>query len=128
MDKPIARFNSRIHIQKCSVVTDKFRNHDTVWTHYFSCYAAIGSQNKYVIEKDSGVQIHFEQTLTFQMRYCSELRHINSTEYRIIFNGRVYNIDSVDNADSLKQTIDVRCKLEHNDRQDGGKVVEDNQG
>jgi SPP1 family predicted phage head-tail adaptor len=112
MYNPIARFNCRVHIQRNRTIIDENKNHINVWEHYYSCYALVGSQNKYVIEKDSGVEIHFEQTLTFQLRYCSELKNLNSTQYRIIFNDLIYNIDSIDAADNKKQTVDIRCKLE----------------
>ena len=109
MDRKIARFTERITFQKNTAVTDKYENHTTQWVDYFSCYT-YASTYQYDKEKDSEV-IREEQTISFEVRYCSELKNLNSIQYRVVFHGSVYNIISVDMMNYQFRTIRVRCKL-----------------
>ena len=40
----IAGLNVRIMIQKNETVTDRYGNHKSVWTNYFSCWATASDQ------------------------------------------------------------------------------------
>ena len=109
MDHEIARFNERITFQQNTVTVDQFQNHTTFWTDYFSCYtyASTYQQDQ---EKGNPV-ISKEQTITFEVRYCSELKVLDSIHFRVLFHGDVYNIQSVDMMNYQRKTIKVRCKL-----------------
>ena len=84
MEREIARFNERITVQKNTVVVDKYHNHKNEWTDYFSCFAYA---NTYVKDEETEVLTHDERTVIFEVRYCSELACITSTNYRILFHG-----------------------------------------
>jgi len=109
VDHEIARFNERITFQQNTVTVDQYQNHTTVWTDYFSCYtyASTYQQDR---EKGNPV-IREDQTITFEVRYCSELKVLDSIHFRVIFHGDIYNILNVDMMNYQRKTIKVRCKL-----------------
>jgi len=108
--KKITSFTKRITIQKNTISTDKYRNHTPVWTEYFSCWTyAVTYQFD---QENAGAVTRPEQTVNFEVRYCSELKDLNSTEYRVLFENGIYNIISVDMMNYQFRTIRIRCKYE----------------
>ena len=45
------------------------------------------------------------------MRYCAELSNLDSTHYRVVFHGDLYDIQTVDFMNYQKKTIRIMCKL-----------------
>lgn len=111
MNRRIARFNCRIMIQKHTTVTDKYLNHKSAWVDYYSCSAYAGT---YQSDKESSgdVTTKSEQTISFDVRYCSELKGVKSNKYRVVFNGDVYDIVAVDMMNYQRQTITLRCEYQ----------------
>ena len=107
MERQIARFNERITIQKNTVVIDKYKNHKNVWEDYFSCYSY---PSTYQAEEDESVVTTEERSITFEVRYCSELAGITSTEYRVVFHGDNYDIESIDMMNYQRKTIRLKCR------------------
>ena len=109
MDHEIARFNERITFQKNDVVVDQYQNHVNAWTDYFSCYTYAST---YQQDREEGNPvIREDQTITFEVRYCSELKVLDSIHFRVLFHDDVYNIQNVDMMNYQRKTIKVRCKL-----------------
>ena len=48
----------------------------------------------------------------FLIRYCSEVKEIDTEHFRIIFRGQVYNITFIDNVKYQNKTIKLRAALE----------------
>ena len=109
MERQIARFNERITVQKNSVTVDKYRNHVNTWTDYFSCAAYVSTYQRE--ERESAVTTE-ERSVTFEVRYCSELAGITSTGYRVLFHGDSYNIESVDMMNYQRKIIRLKCEKE----------------
>lgn len=109
MERPIARFNEKITVQRNSVVTDKYGNHTNAWEDHFTCHTYASTYTK---EEDGDAVISDERSINFEVRYCSELADINSTNYRVIFHGDAYNIASVDMMNYQKKTIRLLCRKE----------------
>ena len=109
MERAIARYNEKITVQRNTVVVDRWGNHKNEWTDCFTCCAYA---NTYVKEEESGAVTTDERTITFEVRYCSELRDISSTGYRIVFHGETYNIVSVDMMNWQRKTIRLKCRKE----------------
>lgn len=105
----IERLNEKITIQQDSVVVDKYGNHKKAWTDYFSCRAYA---NTYVKEEEEGVVTTDERSITFEVRFCSELEGITSTGYRVLFHGETYNIESVDMMNWQRKMIHLKCRKE----------------
>lgn len=58
------------------------------------------------------VVINPEESLDFTCRYCSELSVVESTKYRIIAEGKTYNITYVNPMGYKRNSIKFNCKLE----------------
>lgn len=105
----IERLNEIITIQKNSVTTDQYGNHKNVWTDYFICHAYADT---YLKEEEAEVTTSDERSITFEVRYCSELAGITSTGYRVLFHDENYNIESVDMMNWKRKTIRLKCRKE----------------
>ena len=110
MDHEIAQFNERLTFQKNVTTVDKYQNHINTWLDYFSCYT-YASTYQYDRE-DGNTVIREDQTITFEVRYCSELKDLDSVHFRVMFHGNVYNIQNVDMMNYQRRNIKVRCVLE----------------
>lgn len=105
----IEKLNEKITIQKNAVVTDKYGNHKTAWTDYFSCHAYA---NTYIKDETDGAVTSDERTITFEVRFCSELKDITSTGYRVMFHDEAYDIESVDMMNWQRKMIHLKCRKE----------------
>jgi len=109
VDHEIARFNERITFQRNTVTVDRYNNHLNAWTDYFSCYTYAST---YQQDREEGNPvIREDQTITFEVRYCSEMKVLDSIHFRVLFHDDVYNIQNVDMMNYQRKTIKVRCKL-----------------
>ena len=108
--REIARFNERITIQKNAVVSDRLQNRMNAWKDYYSCYAYASTYQ--FDEEQPKETINPEQTVSFEVRWCQELRKIDSIHYRIVFNGDTYNIISIDMMNYQRRIIRIRSRLE----------------
>ena len=106
MERKIARFNERVTFQKNTAVTDKYGNHKNVWTDYYSCQAYVSTWQK---EEAEGAVTDEERSVTFEVRYCSELAGLASDRYQVVFRGETYNILSVDMMNYQKSVIRLKA-------------------
>ena len=90
----IAAMRVRVTFQKNTVIVDKYGNHKTGWADYFSCWATVGTSSG---SESSGVVINPEESL-----------------YRIIAEGRTYNITYVNPMGYKHNSLKFNCKLENN--------------
>ena len=111
MDHEIARFNERITFQKNTVTVDRYKNHVNEWTDYYSCFATISnSSGKTDTESEGAGTTLDELDIGFTVRFCQKTFAVNSTGYRIIWNGEVYNIVKVDYLNMKKRGLKFRCR------------------
>lgn len=103
LDTDVGRLDKRIVIQKHEKISsDKIGNQTSVWTDYHKCWAEI--KGLYGREYWAAREQHEENTVTFKIRYCKKLKELNTFEFRILFNGKIYDIQNPNNlqfADSL---------------------------
>lgn len=105
----IGRMNERITFQKNTVRVDAYRNHTNTWTDYYSCAAYAST---YTANENGEVVTSEERSIAFEVRYCPELKNINSTNYRVVFHDEVFNILSVDMMNYQKKEIRLTCRKE----------------
>lgn len=91
----IAGLRVRITIQKNETVVDKYGNHKSVWTDYFSCWAS-ASKDRTLDENEANGTTTEENRLDFTVRWSSETDAVNTKNYRVLLYGRIYNIVSID--------------------------------
>ncbi len=108
MERAIARLNERLTVQRNTTAVDKYGNHRTIWEDFFSCYCYAGTY-QYDRERESVVTSEV-QTVNFEVRYCMELKDLDSTHYRIVFHEDSYDIQTVDMMNFQKRTIRIVCK------------------
>ena len=99
----IETMRERIIIQKSKTGKDKNGNHTLIWEDYYSCYAYVNnlSGNEYW----AAAQVNAQSDQYFIVRYCSEIKNMDSEHYRIIFRDQIYNISFVDNVQYQKDKL-----------------------
>ena len=107
----IAAMNVRITFQKQEVVVDEIGNRTNEWTDYYSCFATISnSSGKTDTESEGAGTTLDELDIGFTVRFCQKTFAVNSTGYRIIWNGDTYNIVKVDYLNMKKRGLKFRCR------------------
>ena len=86
----------RITIQKNETVVDKYGNHKSTWTDFFTCWASAVTSGLSASEKESAGHTTEADKLDITVRYSTETAAINSKQYRVLLAGRIYNILSID--------------------------------
>ena len=92
----ISRLRVRITIQKNETVVDKYGNHKSTWTDFFTCWASAVTSGISASEKESAGHTTEADKLDITVRYSTETAAINSKQYRVLLAGRIYNILSID--------------------------------
>ena len=92
----IGGMNTRITIQKNVTVVDKYKNHTSAWTDYFSCWATAVTSGLSSKEEEAAGHTVEADRLDFTVRWSSETAVVNSKQYRVMLGGRIYNILSID--------------------------------
>lgn len=96
--------NKFIKIQKLNTETEE-------WQEYYSCFAEVNkaSGKEYFNAKTNITQ----NTFNFKVRFIDKLSKIifNTSEYRIVYQGNVFNIINVDDKQEkhLKITFVANC-------------------
>lgn len=105
----IGALNVRIIFQKSTSVSDEVGNYTLQWSDYFSCYATISNGNGGETEK---AVVTETESFSFTVRYCKKAADVNTTQYRIFFNNKAYNIKSIDNMGFKKKSLKFRGERE----------------
>lgn len=105
----IARLNSYIVIEKMTVETDEIGNHKENYKKFYCCFA---KADTYLKQETGNEVISDNESICFEIRYCSILDELNSTRYRVNFNNRIYNIEAVDFMNYGHKTIKLKCRKE----------------
>lgn len=105
----IGQWRERITLQKNMTLKDKNGNHILSWQDYYSCAAY--ANNLSGKEYWEAAQINAENEIYFLIRYCSEVKEIDTEHYRIVFRGKLYNITLVDNIQFQNKIVKLRASL-----------------
>ena len=110
----IALLNTRITIQKASVTVDTIGNRKNGWTDYYSCAATVSGEaaSSAGSEKNAVGTTIDHSDIAFTVRWCNAVSQVESVGYRVLFNGGIYNIVSVDHMSFKKKSMKFRCKKE----------------
>ena len=106
----ISKLRSRITIQRVVVQTDAIGNHANAWVDYWSCaaYANVASGTEY----GAAGQTLGSDTLVFEVRWCERLRDLDSTKFRVLFGGNIYNITCVDDVQFRHERLKLTAQRE----------------
>lgn len=100
-------YKNKIEIQKVSNTYDNIGNPKQTWKKVHEGYAYInGLSGKEYWEAAS---IQQENTLEFVFRWKKFFNEMDTTRYRLRFNGKIYNIHSIDNIQFRNKTVKIRA-------------------
>lgn len=100
--------NSRITIQKNEVMVDRIGNHRNEWQTTYTCYATVSGEAARETS-DAGLIVD-DSKINFTVRWCKAAAEVTSTNYRILFNGEIYNILGVDHMNYHRKSIKFICE------------------
>ena len=106
----IAALNVRITFQQNETVVDRYKNHVNEWTDYFTCYATASMTGGG--EAEAAGTTNVSEVIDFTTRYCSELSAVSADHYRILLDGQVYNILSVNPMGFKRNSLKFHCEKE----------------
>ena len=107
----IALLNKRITIEKQQTVTDRIGNHKNEWVTWHECHATVsGEGNKGGGETEAVGTTVDHADCYFTVRWCNALRAVSTTNYRIVMDGEIYDILSIDHFSYRKKALKFRCR------------------
>lgn len=104
----IGTMRHRITIQKLVTVTDKIGNHTNEYRDYCSRWAY--ANNLSGSEYWQAAQTNAQNSIYFMIRWDKVTGAVTSDGYRILFNGKIYNILSVDHYQFRCKTIQFKAE------------------
>ncbi|NEW62291.1 phage head closure protein [Granulicatella sp. zg-ZJ] len=104
----VSLLNTRITIQVTTIETDDIGNQTEVWKELYSCYATVSSESP--LEQTATGAVWDHTKLDFTIRYASEISHLDSTHYRVVFDHHLYNIKGIDHMNHKKKAIKLHCQ------------------
>lgn len=107
----IAAMRKRITIQKNSTEIDKYGNHKPAWIDYFTCWATIAKQSNSTDETHESGYTQEHERLGITVRWSSETAAVNSKEYRITLDDRLYDIVDIDEMNYKHNSRKFICVL-----------------
>ena len=108
----IAALRTRVTFQKNVAKVDKYGNHRSEWSDYFTCWATISKQNRGTDETHNAGYTQEHDRLNITVRWCSETAVINAKEYRIIKDKQIYNIVDTDEMNYKHNSRKFICVME----------------
>ncbi|MCH3997924.1 MAG: phage head closure protein [Lachnospiraceae bacterium] len=103
----IAAMNLRITFQKQVVETDEYGNHTNSTADYITCWATASGSGT---ETDAAGTTNSEESIDFTTRWCKALSEVTSDHYRIIADGKLYNILYVNPMGYKHNSLKFHCE------------------
>ncbi len=104
----IGLLNTPISITKNEVAVDAIGNHKNAWVPYYHCHATVSSEAGKE-NTDAGLVIDSSK-IDFTIRWCKKAATINSTHYRVEFDGELYDIKAIDHMNFKRKCIKLSCE------------------
>lgn len=105
----ISKLNQRIEIQKGVSKTDEVGNVLQQGQVFYSCFVSVKTAGGKERQKGDTVE---QYSVTFTVRFCKRLSELSAVDYRIVFQGKPYNIIQVDFADYGGKTVKIKAESE----------------
>ena len=107
----IAGLRVRITIQRNETVTDRYGNHTSSWEDYLECWATAAAGGRSVTETNHAASTQEADLLDFTVRYSPEVAQVTSKTCRILLEGKIYEINSIDEMGFRKNSRKFHCQL-----------------
>ena len=107
----VSLLNVKITFQKNAVEVDGIGNHKNTWADYYPCHATVsGEAGRQTGEADVAGMVADESDISFTVRYCKKASVIDSTGYRVVFDGGIYDILAIDHMNYKKKCLKFKCR------------------
>lgn len=103
----IELLNVRIIISQHTVSIDSIGNHTNTWQEYYTCYATVSAEAGK--EMTAAGLVVDDSHIAFTIRWCKKAAVITNTEFRVMFNGALYEILAVDHMNFKRKSIKLSC-------------------
>ena len=104
----ISLLNQKIMVQKNSVTVDEIGNHINAWADFYSCHATISSESPSE-GTDAGTVVDNTKA-DFSVRWCKAVSEVTPDEYRVVYNGEIYNVLGIDHQNFKKKSVKLKCQ------------------
>lgn len=101
-------YREPVEIQKAVVSEDDICNKTAAWIPYCKCRAYVNNLSGE--EYWAAVQVKQEKTVVFTVRYHKSIADMDTTGYRIVWNGGNYDIKSIDDVQNRHKIIKIRAE------------------
>ena len=100
-------FNKKITIQKKTTVKNADGYPTTGWVDFYTVWAYVNG----VSDKEflASMAEQHESVVNFTVRYFKALDEVTTTDYRIVFQGKNYDINGIDNFEFANKTLKFRA-------------------
>lgn len=100
-------YRSLVTIQQYVSGFDDIGNPSEEWQDYKTCYAYVNGLSGR--EYWEAAVVHGENTVEFVFRWKPFFDSMNTKQYRLLFNGGIYDITSIDNIQFRNKTVKIKA-------------------
>lgn len=102
-------YTKKIEIQHFTVMEDTVGNHVQSWETLFCPWAEISTATGK--EYYAAAQVNSENDVVFKIRYSSCMADKLSSELRILYNGKYYDVKRIDDVNEQHRQFVIRTTL-----------------
>lgn len=107
----IAPLNQRVTFEERQIVQDEIGNERSNWHPLFSRWASVNLANYDELFDAGKTQTKVQLVVT--LRYDKELANLDTKQVRLVFEGKFYNVLSLDHVQFSHRMI--KCRVEEED-------------
>lgn len=104
-------YTKKIEIQSLTESQDAIGNDKETWTTLFKPWAEITTTKSQ--EYYAAAQVNSEQDYVFKIRYSRTIADKLTSEMRILYRGKYYDIKNIDDVDEQHRQIVMRAVLKN---------------
>ena len=100
--------NVKITVQKSAVTVDEIGNHKAEWQDFYTCFATAGNESP--SEDTAAGTVVDNSKINFTVRWCKSVSEVDSTDFRVKYDGEIYNILGIDHMNFKKKSVKLKCQ------------------
>lgn len=104
----VSLLNVKIIVQNNDVIEDEIGNQKNVWSDFYTCYATVSRESP--SEDTAAGTIVDDSKIDFTIRWCRTSLRIDAENYRVLYDGDIYNILGIDHMNFKKKSIKLKCQ------------------
>lgn len=98
-------YRCKVTIQKRTTGVNINLIEGEVWVPYYTNYAYVNKLSG--SEFWAAAEVAAQSTVRFTFRWHNKLKDVNAKDYRILFDGKPYNITNVDDVQMKHETVKI---------------------